>query len=199
MATPKQVVPRHPSVPATTDGAGDLPPYPKDGTYEEQLAWLRDRGYPEDGTHEENLEWVRANDQLPPKPQDCTKEDTWAWAKLSTAYLTTKAAEAEGEPATRWLGEDEWEPGSDPEWDDGLWLMPLDIGDLVTVVTGARPRASRRSARSGGSRSPPDDPSDPSPKRPPERPYELGRLDAASARCWAKIRRREARERLASA
>jgi hypothetical protein len=137
-------------------------------------------------------------------------------AREARAKLEAAAQVAQGEsgslvgPTTRWLAKDEWEPGADPEWDDGVWLMPLDPGDLVPVVrlpkpapvptatsrTGTRPRTPRH-ARSRGSRSPPDDPSDPSPESPPGRP-ELGRLDVASSRLWAHVRRREAKGRLAA-
>jgi hypothetical protein len=139
-----------------------------------------------------------------PYPRDGTPEEKWAWARADTARRTAEAEAAEpGEATTRWLAEDEWEPEAEDGWDDGLWLMPVDPGDLVAVIrrpaptrmpgTQQRTRTRRRSqqrARPGGSRSPPDDPS-PSPEPPPKRPYELGRLDVASVRLWAHVRRRE--------
>jgi hypothetical protein len=91
---------RHPSVPSTTDDADD---YPKDGTYANQLAWVRDRGYPEHGTHEAKLAWAKANGQLPPYPRHGTALEKNAWARLSTAYLTDTSD-------TKWHGEDLSEP-----------------------------------------------------------------------------------------
>jgi|SRR5215213_11525578 len=168
--------------------------YPKDRNYESQLAWVRDRGYPEDGTHEANLEWVRANGQLPPYPRHGTALEKKAWGRLSTAYLTDTSD-------TEWQGEDLTQP-----------LLEFTVnrrsGEVVSLrlVPRQQPRAQRprqqgvaQRRRNAGStastsRDPPLEGSD---EPPPERLYELGRLDAASLRLWAHVRRREAKSRVA--
>jgi hypothetical protein len=169
-----------------------VPPYPVDET-----------PYPEDGTFEEQFAWIQANGQLPPYPkQHGTRDQKNAWARLSTKYLTAKAEEAEGKPATRWLAKDEWEPEAKDGWDDGLWLMPLDPGDLVAVVRRpARARTSRTPRRAQGASAPrrsrPGTPTRGSPDSsgsdddPPL--ADLARTAAASARMVARIARRERR------
>jgi hypothetical protein len=181
-------------------------PYPEDGSYDERRQWVLDRGYPEDGTFQEQLEWVQANDRLPPKPEGGGPQ-TWAWARLSTEYLTAKAAKAEGKPTTRWLTDNEdWE--HEEGWGEGVWLMPLDPGpEFVEVVRrptparmpgtqqrarSSKPRTARRTTRTGA-RSPPDDDGSPSPDplaRPPL---------TAALRVWLKTEiDRRSRERLKS-
>ena len=110
----------------------DATPYPKDGTYDNRLAWCRERGYPEDGSHEENLAWVRANGQLPPHPRHGTPLEKNAWARLSTAYLTDTAD-------TKWDGEDLSEPLLDV-------AVNSRSGEIVSLrlVPRQQPRAQRR-------------------------------------------------------
>ena len=160
--------------------AGRVSAYPKDGTYEGQFAWVRERGYPEDGSHEEQLAWVRAHGQLPPYPRHGTPLEKNAWARLSTAYLTDTAD-------TKWDGDDLSEP-----------LLEVTVNRRGGELVGRRlvprePRRARRAARTVGARGDPD-----SSEPPPRRLYELGRLDAASSRLWHHVRRREARQRLAA-
>ena len=172
--------------PQSRENADD---YPKDGTYESQRAWVRDRGYPENGTHEAKLAWVEANGQLPPYPRQGTPVERNAWAQLSTAYLTETSD-------AKWHGEDLSEP-----------LLEFTVnrrsGEVVILrlIPRQQPRAQRprqqahaqqrrdAGSASSTSRDPPLEGSD---EPPPERLYELGRLDAASSRLWAHVRRREA-------
>lgn len=177
--------------PRSRENADD---YPKDGTYESQFAWVRDRGYPKDSTHEAKLEWVKANGQLPPYPRHGTPLEKNAWARLSTAYLSDTSD-------TKWHGEDLSEPLLE-------YTVNRRSGEVVSLrlIPRQQPRAQRprqqahaqprRNAGSASSTSR-DPPLEGSDEPPPERLYELGRLDAASSRLWAHVRRREAKNRVA--
>jgi hypothetical protein len=173
---------------------GAAPPYPEDGTYDEQMAWVRERGYPEDGSHEAKLKWVRDSEQLPPYPRHGTPLEKNAWARLSTAYLTDTAD-------TRWHGEDESEPLLEYTIDRGS-------GEVVSLRLVARqqPRAQRRPNVGTGqrrrtvgtaSRNGRDPPLD----EPPPGRRDLDALrgfHAASWRMYAHMRRRAATEAVAA-
>lgn len=139
-------------------------------------------------------------------PWDRTIEEKNAWAKASTAYLTAQAEQADAAQAdsdrdltdaeewdwegTRWLGENKTVPR--------LHFEVFRSGAIVFTRRPARarmPRPRRQAQttqtrrRAGGARSR-DGPGSSEPPLP-----DLGRLAAASSRCWHHVRRREARQR----
>jgi hypothetical protein len=152
--------------------------------------------------------WVKAKD-------DAARRSAQATFRAAEDKQRERRRKLEAEAAAKGLTPDELEQQFYDKLDRGLWRIRSEAQRLINrnrssvpvavptlAAAAGRNRAAReprrrRATRTVGARGDPSESGADEP--PPGRLYELGRLDVASVRLWARVRRREAKNRLAAA